>query len=43
MLILTEVEGNGLVGVTGSYHILAIPHQPTNALISPDDFRFKFR
>jgi hypothetical protein len=28
------VEGTGLIGATGYYHILAIPHQHTNELIS---------
>jgi hypothetical protein len=40
VLMLTKVEGNGLIGATGYYHILAIPHYPMNELLRPDSFRF---
>jgi hypothetical protein len=39
-LRLTKVEQNSLVGATGYYHVLAIPHQPTNELMGRDKFRF---
>jgi hypothetical protein len=40
MLMLTKVEQNSLIGAPGHYHILAIPHQPTNELASADSSRF---
>jgi hypothetical protein len=30
------VEGNGLIGADGYYHILVILHQPTNEFIIPN-------
>jgi hypothetical protein len=39
-LRLTKVEQNGLIKATGSYIVLAILHQPTDELASPDSFRF---
>jgi hypothetical protein len=36
---LTNLEQNGLIKVTGYYRVLAIPHQYTNGLGSPDGLR----
>jgi hypothetical protein len=38
MLMLTKVVGNGLIGATGYYHILVIPHQPMNEFVIPNSF-----
>jgi hypothetical protein len=40
ILILIKVEGNDLIAATGHYDILAVSHQPTNELVSPDSSRF---
>jgi hypothetical protein len=42
-LILTKVDGNSLIGVLGYYHILPVPHQPTDELVNPSMFAFEFR
>jgi hypothetical protein len=41
--MLTKVEGNGLIGAAGYYHILGIPHWLTNEFVIPNNFTFKFR
>jgi hypothetical protein len=41
-LPLTKVEGDGLIGASGCHHILAIPHQLTNELMSLESFIFQF-
>jgi hypothetical protein len=38
--MLTKVEGNGLIGATGDYHILGIPHQRINEFAIPNSFTF---
>lgn len=39
-LTLIKVERNDLIGATGYYNVLAIPHQPTNKLVNTDSFGF---
>jgi hypothetical protein len=34
------MERNSLIGATGYYYVLSIPHQPTNELVSRDGFGF---
>jgi hypothetical protein len=34
------VEGNDLIGATGYYHILVIPHQPKNEFIIPNSLHY---
>jgi hypothetical protein len=39
-LIFTKVDGNGLIGAAGCYHILAVRHRPVNESVRPDSFIF---
>jgi hypothetical protein len=39
-LRLVKVEQNGLIGVTGFYHVLVTSHQRTDKLVNPCGFRF---
>jgi hypothetical protein len=35
-----KVAQNNLIGAPGYHHVLAIPHQHTNKLVTPDSSRF---
>jgi hypothetical protein len=39
---LTKVDQNGSIGATGYYHVLAIPHQPMNEVVTPEYFALWF-
>jgi hypothetical protein len=39
-LILTKVDGHGLIGAIGYHHILTMPHWPTNERVTSDNFIF---
>jgi hypothetical protein len=39
-LRFTKVEDNGLIVAASYYHIVAIPHQPTEEFVNPNSLGF---